>query len=298
MSAEPLDIIGGSAQRAGRLARLQAGLSSKAWLMVPSLLLLFFLFLVPLVAIIGQSFASPDGTFDAYRRILTSGGSLASLFYTFRVAVAVTLLSLILAYPVAYFIANARATLQLVLISMVLVPFWTSAVIRSYSWLVMLQRKGVVNDVLLGVGLIDRPLRLANTELGVHLAMVQVMLPFMALPLINAMRNINPGLMLAASILGANPLKQFLQVYLPLSGPGVLAGSALVFITTLGFYITPALLGGDGMMVAVMIEQQASRQLDWPLASALATLLLVSTCVFFLVIERLRAAQAAFRRPR
>lgn len=285
------------APRAGSFARFRATLSPKAWLIVPPLVLLALLFLLPLVVIVGQSFSAPEGPLDAYRRVLTEGGSLASLIYTFRVALVVTVLALILAYPVAYMVANATGLMQLALISMVLVPFWTSAVIRSYSWLILLQRRGVINDALSGLGLIERPLRLANTEFGVHLAMVQVMLPFMALPLINAMRNIDPGLMRAASILGANPARQFVSVYLPLSLPGIVAGSALVFITTLGFYITPALLGGDGMMTAVMIEQQVFRQLDWPVASALATLLLVCTCVLFLLIERLRAGYVAWRRP-
>ena len=179
---------------------------------------------------------------------------------------------------------------QLALMALVLVPFWTSAVIRSYAWLIMLQRRGVINETLMGMGVIGDPIRLTDTEFSLHLAMTQVMLPFMALPLINAMRGIDPNVMRAASVLGANPIRQFLTTYLPLSKPGIVAGCTLVFITSLGFYITPALLSSKGTMTAVLIAQQVSPLLDWPLASALATVLLVGTCLSLLAVDLLRTA--------
>ena len=276
------------AQRASISAWFARRCSRGAWLLLPPLLLLVLLFVLPLVMILGQSFSADAGLFSAYHQVLTDGMSLPSLGYTLRVAAGVTVLTLLLSYPVAFLIARTRGRWQMVMMGMVLVPFWTSAVIRSYSWLILLQRRGVVNEVLTGLGMIERPLRLTNTEFGLHLAMVQVMLPFMALPLINTMRGIDPGLLRAAAILGAQPGRQFLSVYLPLTMPGVLAGSALVFISTLGFYITPALLGSSGVMSAVLIEQQVSRLLDWPLASALATLMLVATGGVFLAVDLIR----------
>lgn len=278
---------------AGFAAGLRRRFSPGAWLLLPPLLLVGLLFLLPLAVILGQSFSAEAGPFAAYHRALTDGASLASLGYTLRIAASVTVLALLLSYPVAFLISMARGRWQLVLMAMVLVPFWTSAVIRSYSWLILLQRRGVVNEILTGIGLVERPLRLTNTEIGLHLAMVQVMLPFMALPLINTMRGIDPAMLRAAAILGANPGRQFLSVYLPLSMPGIVAGSALVFISTLGFYITPALLGGDGVMTAVLIEQQVSRLLDWPLASALATLMLIATAAVFLAVDLLRRGFSA-----
>lgn len=289
MSA-PADIVTSSAPRGPRGVRdsLKGAFDRKAWLLALPLFLLCALFLLPLGVILVQSFSGPEGPLSAYRDALSDGASLHSLVYTLRIAASVTVLSLLLAYPVAFLITSAKAKWQLALMALVLLPFWTSAVIRSYSWLILLQRRGVLNEILLSTGLIERPLRLTNTEFGLQLAMVQVMLPFMILPLITVMRGIDPAMLRAAAILGATPRRQFLSVYLPLTAPGIGAGCALVFISTLGFYITPALLGGDGVMSAVLIEQQVSKLLDWPAASALATLLLLATALVFLVVDLLR----------
>jgi len=160
-------------------------------------------------------------------------------------------------------------------------------VIRTYAWMVLFQRKGVINGLLVDLGLVDDPLRVMHNNFGVHIGMVHIMLPFMLLPLISAFRNIDPSFMRAAGVLGANPIRSFWHVYLPLSMPGVSAGVALVFITSLGFYITPALLGGaQNMMVAVLIEQQVSITVNWELASALATLLLLLTAALYIVYDR------------
>lgn len=256
-------------------------------LLAAPLTLLALFFLLPLLTVFGQSFAAPDGPLGTYARVAGDSALRYSLIYTFQTAAIVTLAALVLSYPVAFLISRAQGRWLVIGMVLVLVPFWTSAVIRSYAWLVLLQRRGVVNEIMLALGLIDRPLRLANTDLGTHVAMVQIMLPFMILPLLSAMRGIDPSMLRAAAILGANPWRQFANVYLPLSMPGVGAGCVLVFISTLGFYITPALLGGSSPMIAVAIEQQVSRLLDWPLASALATVLLVLTCALFMLYERL-----------
>jgi putative spermidine/putrescine transport system permease protein/mannopine transport system permease protein len=154
--------------------------------------------------------------------------------------------------------------------------------------MVIFQRRGVLNEVLLTAGILEKPVSFLPGSLSVHVGMVHIMLPFMLLPLLASMRSIDRSLLTAASVLGANPVRSFVAVFLPLSLPGVVGGSTLVFMMSLGFFITPALLGGpEHMMAAVVIEQQANQLLNWGLASALATVLLVITLAIYLVHIRL-----------
>jgi putative spermidine/putrescine transport system permease protein/mannopine transport system permease protein len=209
------------------------------------------------------------------------------LVYTFEVAATVTVICLVIAYPVAALIARAQGTWLHVCLGLILIPFWTSVVIRSYAWMVLFQRKGILNSLLIEGGLIDEPLQLMHNNVGVHIGMVQFMLPVMLLPLLGALRNLDRTMLRAAEVLGANPLRTFAHVYLPLSMPGISAGVALVFIMSLGFFVTPALLGGErNMMVSVLIQWEVQRLLNWPVASALATLLLITTIGFYFVYER------------
>ena len=171
------------------------------------------------------------------------------LGYTLRIALLVTLATLLLGYPVAWAVTTLRGRWRSLALGLILLPFWTSAVIRSYAWLVIFQRRGPFNQALLATGLIDAPLRPLNSGLALDVGMVHIMLPFMLLPLLSAMWRIDPTLLRAASVLGAKPWRQFLTFYLPQSLPGIAAGSVLVFITSLGFYITPALLGGNGTVM-------------------------------------------------
>ena len=268
---------------------------SRAWtpargyglLIIPPLLLLAVFFVWPLARVVFQSVMEPTPGFGNFIEIWNNGSYLKVLRNTLTLSATVTLVALLLAYPVAWVISNARGNRLHLLLALVLIPFWTSVVIRTYAWIVIFQRRGVLNDILLSLGLVDQPLRLMNNTIGVHIGMVHIMLPFMVLPLIAVMRGIDPTVLRAASVLGANPLRQFLHVYLPLTMPGINAGCLLVFISALGFFITPALLGGpENMMIAVLIEQQTSRLLNWPMASALATLLLAVTAALYLVYER------------
>ncbi len=257
-----------------------------ALLLLPPLLLLVAFFVIPLADVVLQSFTGPGHPLSQYERIFTQSSTLQVLLYTFQTAATVTLCTLVLSYPVAFVVSRAKGNLLHLSLALILIPFWTSTVIRTYAWIVILQRRGVLNEMMLDWGWIERPLKLMSNGVGMQIAMIHIMLPFMVIPLLNTMRGIDGNLLRAAAVLGANPLRQFLSVYLPLSLPGVSAGSILVFISSLGFYITPALLGGQKTMVAVLIEQQASRLLDWPMASALATVLLVVTCLLFLLYER------------
>ena len=255
-------------------------------LSLPVLFLLLF-FLWPLFTVVTRSFGVDEPLFAHFLTVFDRSSYIKVLGYTFQVAATVTVLCLLIAYPVAALIARLRGGWLQISFALILVPFWTSTVIRTYAWMVLFQRKGVINGFLLDLGLVDAPLRLMHNNIGVHIGMVHIMLPFMLLPLISAFRNIDPSFMRAAGVLGANPVRAFWHVYLPLSMPGVSAGVALVFITSLGFYITPALLGGaQNMMVAVLIEQQVSITVNWELASALATLLLLLTVALYILYDR------------
>jgi ABC-type spermidine/putrescine transport system permease subunit I len=258
-----------TASRAER-PRLQAWTPARGYglLMLPPLLVLLVFFVWPLARVVFQSVMEPSPGLGNFIEIWNNGSYLKVLLNTLTLSATVTLVTLVLAYPVAWIISNARGNLLHVLLALVLIPFWTSVVIRT--WIVIFQRRGILNDILLSLGLVDQPLRLMNNTIGVHIGMVHIMLPFMVLPLMAVMRGIDPTVLRAASVLGANPLRQFLHVYLPLTMPGISAGCLLVFISALGFFITPALLG----------------LLNWPMASALATLLLVVTAALYLVYER------------
>ena len=258
-----------------------------AVLAVPAIFLGIF-FVWPLIRIVLRSFVEPRVGFGNYERVLFTGPFVRVLVNTFEIALSVTLICLVVAYPLAYMIARARGLGLKLLSGMVVIPLWTSVVIRSYAWMILFQRHGILNEAMTSLGWIDQPVQILQTSFAVHVGMVHILLPFMVLPLVANMRGIDGTLLRAGQVLGAGPVRLFLRVYLPLSLPGISAGVTLVFITALGFYVTPALLGGaKSTMAAVLIEQEASQYLDWPLASALATILLVATSITYLVYSRL-----------
>jgi ABC-type spermidine/putrescine transport system permease subunit I len=256
-------------------------------LIAPAVVLAVF-FIWPLIQVVIRSIVEPEIGLGNYVRIFGTATYLRVIANTMTLAATVALVTLVLAYPVAWMVSAASGKTLYLWLALILIPFWTSVVIRTFSWMVLFQRRGVLNSFLLSTGLVDQPLRLMHNSIGVHIGMVHILLPFMILPLLSAMRAIDPTIMRAASVLGANPLRQFVHVYLPLTMPGVSAGFALVFISALGFFITPALLGGpQNMTIAVLIEQQTSRLLDWPMASALASLLLAATALLYLLYDRI-----------
>jgi len=264
---------------------LQGG---NALLLLPLGAFLLVFFFWPLLRIVARSFVDPYPGFENYARIFGTGYVLHVLWTTIETAGIVTVLCLLLAYPLSYAIARAEGRRLKLLMIFVLIPLWTSVIIRSYGWMIVFQRQGVLNDMLLSLGLTQSRLILLPGALAVHVGMVHIMLPFMILPLVASMRGIDRSLLRAADVLGAPPHRRFLEVFLPLSLPGVSAGVALVFMTSLGFFITPALLGGPRFtMAAVLIEEEANVQLDWALASALATTLLVLTTALYLVYLKL-----------
>ena len=207
---------------------------------------------------------------------------------TLMISVTVTLLALVMGFPVAYLVANAPRRIGNLLMILVLLPFWTSLLVRSAAWIVLLQDQGLINGALQATGLISEPMRLMFNRTGVILAMTHVQLPFMILPMIATMKAIPPTYMRAAVSLGAHPAVAFMRVYLPQTLPGVGAGVLLVFIMALGYYVTPALVGGaEDQMLAYFIAFYTTSSANWGLAAALGVLLLSATAILYLVYARL-----------
>ncbi|MBT7613804.1 MAG: ABC transporter permease [Rhodospirillaceae bacterium] len=209
------------------------------------------------------------------------------LIRTIEISVSVTVLCFIMGLPVAYLLATLPTAKSNLLLILVLLPFWTSLLVRTTSWLVLLQNEGLVNDLGIWIGLWNEPLELVRNRLGVYIAMVHILLPFMVLPMFSVMKSINPWHMRAAASLGAPGWKAFLKVYMPQCMPGVGAGTLLVFILSLGYYITPALVGGpDDQMVSYWIVQNMGRNANWGLGAALSLILLGITMVMFFIYNR------------
>ena len=207
---------------------------------------------------------------------------------TFWISFWVLFYCIAIGYPMAYLIASIGKRLSRILLILVLLPFWTSLLVRTAAWVVLLQNKGIVNDILLSLGLTSEPLTLIFNRIGVYIAMVHILLPFLILPLYAVMKNIPGSHMRAAASLGARPLAVFLSVYLPQTLPGLGAGCLLVFILSLGFYITPALIGGaSDQMLSYLIAEFATRTGNWGMASAIAILLLISVAILYPVYRGL-----------
>lgn len=215
------------------------------------------------------------------------------LVRTFSIAFWVTVLCIVLGYPLAYFIAHARPAIARIAFAAVLLPFAISVLVRMAAWMTALQKEGIVNSFLLQIGLISEPLQMVFNRFGLYSAMVHVLLPFMVLPIYSAMKDIPPLRVKAATSLGAPPHRAFLEVYVPDTLPGLSAGCLLVFIISLGYYITPALIGGpDDQMLSTLITVFALETGNWGMASAVSLLLLVSTVIAYLLFNRLLGAKA------
>ena len=275
-----------------RGAALLRGLAPLA----PLLLFLLVFFLYPVARLLWLSVSGPPSPLARYHDLWTTPVYRHVLIETFRLSVGVTAACLALGYPVAYTLAVApprRANLLLVL---VITPFWISVLARSFTWMVLLQRAGVVNQLLLTLHLVRAPLPLVYNLLGVYIGMIHILLPFMILSLYAVMRGIDPTLMRAASNLGAGEWEAFRRVFFPLSLPGVAAGCLMLFVVGLGFFITPALLGGGKVTtVAMLIEAYIHEALDWGLASALACVLIAATVIVLVIYDRLLGVDRMFQ---
>lgn len=253
---------------------------------LPAMAFLFVFYLLPMGMLLLQSVEG--GSLAAYEKALTDSLYVGVLIDTMLIAAYVSAACLLLGYPVAYFLASAPAPWPTIGIIFVLLPFWTSILVRTYGWMVLLGRNGIINRTLLEIGLISTPLPLLNNTAGVLVGMVHVLLPYMVFPIYAVMRRVDLGLIAAAEGLGAPGWQIFRRVYFPLTLPGVLAGMTLVYILSIGFFITPALLGGGKViMIAVLIEMQVRQFLNWGFAGALSAVLLAATLLVYLALRRL-----------
>lgn len=214
------------------------------------------------------------------------------LLRTFHISFVVTLVCLLLGYPLAWWLASLPARPANVLMILVLVPFWTSILVRVAAWIVLLQSEGLVNRGLMGLGLINEPLALLFNRTGVVIAMVHILLPFMVLPLYSVMKSVPRTYLRAAVSLGSSPIAAFFRVYVPQTYPGIGAGALLVFILAIGYYVTPALLGGaDDQMLSYYIARYTNVEVNWGMACALGALLLAATLVLYGVYRRIGKAE-------
>ncbi|GAB5468083.1 MAG: ABC transporter permease [Rhodospirillales bacterium] len=215
------------------------------------------------------------------------------IWRTLVISAEVTLLTVLLGYPLAYWATKLQPRWRLLVLGLVVMTFWVSILVRTYAWIVILGSAGLVNRGLLFTGLIATPIQFLYNEVGILIGMVNVLLPFLVLPLFAAMLRIDPRLMQVAETMGAKPLRIFWQVYFPLTLPALITSSILVFILSLGFYITPAVLGGGRVpLIANMMDLLINRFANWEMAAVVSVVLLVVTLSLYLVYQRLRERQA------
>ena len=258
------------------------------WLIVlPALVMLVVLYFVPLADVLVTSVTDPKPGLANYSLLFTSPSVQKTLLTTLRIAGITTLFALLLGYLVAYAMRAAVSRRQRLMLFCVLLPFWISVLVRSFAWIALLGTQGPLNQALLGLGLIDEPLSLVRNETGVLIGMIHIMLPYAILTLYANMRGIDIGLVAAARSLGASRFQAFRLVFLPLTRPGLIGAGTLVFILSLGFFVTPALLGGGKvLMVAEYVAVQINDTLRWGLGTMLAATLMIAVLAGLWLMSR------------
>jgi len=259
-------------------------------LTMPYLFMVFFLIVIPVGWLFYMSFIGRDGTLsmENYTRMLKSKAYVRIFLTTFKISFLTTLICAVLGYPLAYFMSQLSNRWANICMIGVLIPFWTSLLVRTYAWLVLLQKKGVVNSLAIDIGLISEPIKFVHNTSGTLIGMVHIMLPFLILPLYANMKAIDKDCLKAASSLGATPTRAFWTVFFPLSIPGLLAGLLIVFVLCLGFYVTPAVLGGGKVIMAAMkISSNIELYFSWGAASALGVVLLTVTMAILFAASKL-----------
>ncbi len=257
------------------------------WVM-PALLLLLLFFVLPVVSLLLRSFTEPQLGVQNYAELIAGGSYLRVLGNTFLVAAVVTAVTVAVGFPVAWLLALLPRGWSALLFGVLLLSMWTNLLARTYAWMILLQRTGLINRTLMQLGLIDTPLALVNNLVGVTVGMSYIMLPFLVMPLHTTLRNIDPSILRAAAICGATRWQAFARVLLPLALPGIASGALMVFVMSLGYFVTPALLGGTShMMLAELIAQLVQSLLDWGLAGAAAVVLMTVTLGLYALQLRL-----------
>jgi putative spermidine/putrescine transport system permease protein/spermidine/putrescine transport system permease protein len=265
-------------------------------LATPAVLLIVAIVLVPVGWLFYLSFLGNDGqwSLEHYQKMIEYKSYARTFVTTFQVSILTTILCILIGYPLAYFLAILPQRVAGFFLLAVLLPFWTSLLVRTYAWLVLLQKNGILNDFAISMGLWDTPIKLVHNLTGTLIGMAHIMLPFLVLPLYGSMRKIERDMMHAAANLGASPVQAFWKVYFPLSLSGMVAGSLIVFVLCLGFYVTPAVLGGGRVvMVATQITAILENQFNWGAASALGVVLLIVTIVILYLAARFLKLDAA-----
>ena len=262
----------------------------------PLLVYLAFFFIYPLLSFLPTSFYYENAfSLEKYVRAFTKPVYLRILRISFIIAGSTTLITLLLAYPVAYLFTNSTGKIKGLITVFIILPFWTSIIVRMYAWMSLLGHNGIFNRLFMEGGIISEPIPMMFNRFGVLVGMVHFMLPYMVLSIYAVMSGIPHVYMQAGANLGAPPLKRFVKIYLPLSMPGVGAGCLLVFILALAFYITPALLGGlKDTMIAQIIEQQMRETFDWPFAAALSTILIIVTTTLYVIYNKVMSIERIY----
>ena len=258
--------------------------------LLPGIALVVMLFVIPVGIVFQQGLFDPVFTTEHFNRFATRGAYVRIFWNTLQVSAVVALACLLIGYPIAYFIVRQPPARRPFLMFLVLVPMWMSILARTYAWMVVLGREGIINQTLLALGLIDEPVKMLFTTGAVYVAMVQIMLPVLIVTCFASMTEIDQSLLRAARIMGASPGKAFREVFLPLSAEGAITGTLIVFILSMGFFIVPALIGGrrDAMLANIISGQVA--QTNWGFAASISIVLLVATLVI-LALVRLTSAK-------
>ena len=281
------DAVHATASGLGGLVR-RFGLDNAVVLLFPAVALLLVFFAYPIVELMKASFFDPHFTTAHIEKFFVRKVYFRVFLNTVEISTLVTLLCFLIGYPAAYFLAHSRRSSRPYLIFLILLPLWVSILIRSYSWMAILGREGIINTFLIWIGLTSEPIAMLYTRGAVYVAMVQILLPIMILTCYSVMAEIDKDLIRAARVLGASPLRAFVNVYLPLSISGARNGAIIIFILSMGFFITPALVGGrKDMMIGNLIVFQIDELVNWGFASAIGLILLVSTVCIVLLLRLL-----------
>ena len=269
---------------------------SPGWLLVaPFFLVVVAFYLGPLANILWLSVTDPEPGLGNYEKLVENDALARILWTTFRTCAITTVFSVGIGYCLAYAMVHAHRKNQNIMLTLLLISFWISVLVRTFAWLMLLGHNGLVNNGMEAIGLIDRPVRFMRNELGVLIGMVHYMVPYAVLPLMANMQTLDPRVMAASRNLGANGVQTFRRIYLPLTIPGLVASSLLVFILSLGFYVTPAILGGGKvLMVAEYISVQLLVTLQWGTAAMLGTLMLIGVLALLWIMSRFMQLSAVF----
>lgn len=250
----------------------------------PALLLLALFFVLPVFALLLRSVLEPTPGLSNYAELFATSTYARVLFNTFFISAVVTIVAVVIGFPIAWLLAILPGRWPGLVLAVIILSMWTGLLTRTYAWMILLQRTGMINKFLMATGITSSPLALVNNSTGVIIGMVYIMLPFIILPLLGKIKAIDPSILRAAALCGGNRWQCFVRVLLPLALPGIAAGALMVFVMSLGYFVTPALLGGaSSMMLAELIVQLVQSLTNWGLGGAAAFVLLLATLALYAV---------------